>query len=101
MKVKWEQEKNYFYTNSETWRKFQIKMRFLYQIGIPFSLMCIWLVNASNAFDNKTLNATGFERNGKFLFDTLFGLTPANDEDDDDDASNDVKACNCGKCGKT
>lgn len=62
--------------------------------------MCILFVNVSNAFNNETVNyATGLERNGKFLFDTLFGLeTPANDEEDDDESSNDVKACNCGKC---
>lgn len=68
-------------------------------IGFQLMIVCLILLNSTNAlYSNGTIMSNGFERNGKFLFDTLFGLeTPSNDEDDDDETSNDVKACNCGQ----
>lgn len=47
------------------------------------------------AFYNKS---TELNRNGKFLFDTLFGLESAIEEaaDEETSSSNVVKACNCG-----
>ena len=56
----------------------------------------------SDYFKHFNNNLIQSERNGKFLFDTLFGLesTNSNDEaadDDEDDEPNHVKTCDCGK----
>lgn len=58
----------------------------------------IYKVNASNYY-NKT-SVTGLKRNGKFLFDALFGLQPVvainDDDDDEEENATDFKKCDCG-----
>lgn len=64
---------------------------------IVFSLIIVslWFVNV-NGYYNET-NSIG-KRNGKFLFDTIFGIASAVSEADDASEDNTVKSCNCGKC---
>lgn len=79
-------------------------------IDVLLTLMMMMIVHCScktnYAYYNDTYgiitgqSSTGLlqYRNGKFLFDTIFGLDTAatNDEEEDDEQSNDVKTCNCG-----
>ena len=52
--------------------------------------------------NHKSMNFNQSKRNGKFLFDALFGIEqPAladEDDDDDNDTGSEFKKCNCGKC---
>lgn len=70
-----------------------MKISHFYYILISILLCCIF---DSVAFYNKS---SGLNRNGKFLFDALFGIESAIEEvaDEETSSSNVVKACNCGK----
>lgn len=70
-----------------------MKISHFYYVLISILLSCIF---DSVAFYNAS---SSLERNGKFLFDTLFGLESAIEEAADEEvaSSNVVKACNCGK----
>lgn len=69
-----------------------MKISHFYCMLISILLCCIL---DTVAFYNKS---SGLNRNGKFLFDTLFGLESAIEEaaDEETSSSNVVKACNCG-----
>lgn len=70
-----------------------MKISHFYFTLISIILCCIV---DSVAFYNKS---SGLNRNGKFLFDALFGLESAIEEaaDEETSSSNVVKACNCGE----
>lgn len=69
-----------------------MKISHFYYILNSILLCCIF---ESVAFYN---TSNGLNRNGKFLFDALFGLESAIEEaaDEETASSNVVKACNCG-----
>lgn len=64
-----------------------------------FVTLCCMLcfgVGSSQGFVNSTSAARN--RNGRFLFDTLFGLeSVANEEEDEEEVGSNVKDCNCGE----
>lgn len=63
---------------------------------IAFSLIIVFMCSVNGYYNNT--NAIG-KRNGKFLFETIFGIaTAVSDADDSSDDDNKVKSCNCGEC---
>lgn len=64
---------------------------------IVFSLIIVFMCSV-NGYYNET-NSIG-KRNGKFLFETIFGIASAVSDAESDDSSDDnkVKSCNCGEC---
>lgn len=59
---------------------------------IVFSLIIVFMCSVNGNY-NET-NSIG-KRNGKFLFDAIFGFATESDDSSDD---NKVKSCNCGEC---
>lgn len=62
---------------------------------IVFSLIIVFMCSV-NGYYNET-NSIG-KRNGKFLFETIFGIATAVSDSEDSSDDNKVKSCNCGEC---
>lgn len=73
-------------------------------IGLIWSVCIAGLMDMTVSLTTENQTITDLEkfadRDGKFLFDALFGLESAVNYDDEEDETggNDVKACNCRKC---